>query len=90
MRINAINREQAAKLIEDAKARGLSQAEVLDRGGFLLTQERIKEIQARAISDVVELLESTTPHQYTRKNTPNDLQVALAAYLREMAKELRK
>ena len=90
MRINIIARQGVAKLLGEAAARGLEPGEVLDRGGFLLTAERISEIQARVVDDIAELLETTSPHKFTRVNTQVDLQHAQAAYLREMAKELRK
>lgn len=89
-KINAMAREAFWNLANDARDRGLDLAEVLDRRGYLLTPERLKKIQADAIDEIAELLETTSPHQYTPKNTPEDFRRALAMYLRDVAKETRK
>ena len=88
-RINVMARAEFWRLAEQAKTQGKDLAEVLDRQGFLLTPSRLKKIQADTIDDVAELLETTSPMQYTTKNTPEDFRRALASYLRDMAKEAR-
>lgn len=89
-RIATMAREAFWSMADQARSRGLDLAEVLDRQGYLLTPERLDKIKADAIDEIAELLETTSPHQYTTKNTPEDFRRALASYLREMAKEVRK
>lgn len=86
-------RTQFWSLAERAKERGMDLAEVLDREGLLLTTRRRLDIQADALDQVAELLDTTTANQWTTIRatnlTPNDVQSGIADRLREMAQKRR-
>lgn len=89
-RINAMAREEFWKHAEVAKSRGRDLAEVLDREGYLLTPERIREIEAQTIEEIAELLGSTSPHKWTTGTTQLDLISAISTKLWTLARERRK
>jgi hypothetical protein len=89
-KINAMAREEFWRLANEARERGLDLAEVLDRQGYLLTPRRLARIQADTLAEVAELFETTMPHQYTHKNTQNDLMRVLAQFVRGMELERRR
>lgn len=89
-RINAMAREEFWKHAEQAKSRGRDLAEVLDREGYLLTPERVREIEARTIEEIAELLGSTSPHKWTAGTTQLDLISAISTKLWALARERRK
>ena len=89
-KINAMAREEFWKHAEQARAHGRDLGEVLDRAGYLLTPQRIREIEARTIDEIADLLGSTSPHKWTTGNTQMHLIGDIAVKLRRLAADRRK
>lgn len=89
-RVNAMNREQLRTEAREALRGGKDLAEILDRQGFLLTPERLLEIQARTLEEVAEVLATSTPRQWTKTDTQQGLMDSIVRNLRELAKERRQ
>lgn len=88
-KISTMARDEFWKIAEQARARGVDLAEILDRQGFLLTPKRHNLIQAQAMDEIADILETTSPARYTSRNTQSDLLSALAAFIRSQARERR-
>jgi hypothetical protein len=88
-KISTMAREDFWAAADQARRRGKDLAEVLDREGYLLTETRLRQIQADALMMAAELFAETSPHQWTTGKTQADLQRSLSAALFAMAKEAR-
>lgn len=89
-KVNAMDREQLRAEAREALRGGKDLAEVLDRQGFLLTPQRLMEIQARTLEEIAEVLATSTPRQWTRRDTQQDLMDAIVRNLREIANGRRQ
>lgn len=90
-RISTMAREEFWRHAERARTQGKDIAEVLDRQGFLLTPERIKNIRADAVEQVIQILEETPVSTWTTYGTTRlDMLNSIIRTLREVAKDYRK
>lgn len=90
VKISTMGRENFWTAAEQARSRGKDLAEVLDREGYLLTPQRLHQIQADTIDMVVEMLATSEPLQWTRDQTLGGLQRSITSVLRGMAKDIRE
>lgn len=88
--MDAEARAEFWELAEQAKSRGRDLAEVLDRAGVLLTDERMMKIQADAIQEVAQMLHELSPHRLSRSSNLLDYQRDLAMIIQNMADNRRK
>jgi hypothetical protein len=68
--IQAMARSEFWKLAEQAKAEGKDLGEVLDRLGMLLTPSRKALIEANTYRELVEMLDTSSAHDWTDKDNP--------------------
>lgn len=89
-KIKTMARDEFWKMAEHAKERGVDLAEILDRQGFLLTPHRYNLIQAQAMDEIAEILETTSPANFSTRNTQADLLRGVSLKIRNMAKVRRE
>lgn len=92
--IDDSGREVFWKLANAARSGGKDLAEVLDRAGVLLTDQRRKDIQADVLGDLAEMLETTNANQWTiseyRHPNNEDIRIGIATRLRQLEQATRK
>lgn len=92
--IRFTSRDQVDALAVIGRRQGKSFGELLDRHGFLLTEQRLKDIQADMLGDIADMLETTTANRWltTEYKHPNteDVRIGVAARLRQMEQATRQ
>lgn len=92
--IRLISVEEFQEVLSRCRRQGYDVAEVANRGGFLLTEERFKEIQADVLDDVAKMLEESGVNawlitEYKHPNT-EDVRIGIADRLRKLAQATRQ
>lgn len=90
MKFRCITREGIQAFLAESTASGRDLGEVLDRSGVLLTPERLRDIQAKMLDEVAEILATSTPSQFTAKGTQLDLLAGITRAIERMSQEVRK
>jgi len=90
VKFRCITREGIQAFLAESTASGRDLGEVLDRSGVLLTPERLRDIQAKMLDEVAEILATSTPSQFTAKGTQLDLLAGITRAIERMSQEVRK
>jgi hypothetical protein len=92
--INTATPEDIRVLISACRKMGKDFSEVADRHGILLTEERLREIQASLLGDLAGMLETTSAGRWTETEHKNpnteDVRVGIAVRLRQLEQATRK
>lgn len=82
-------REAVANVLADAKRKGIDEADMLERRGFLLTPARACALEIQALERAASTLEEMTVAQIvgrTSGTSPQDVKNGIIRLLREWAK----
>jgi hypothetical protein len=91
--IDITTREKFQELISQARREGKDLAELADRSGILLTEQRLKDIQADVIGDLADMLETTSAYQWADEHkhlVPEDIRVGIAERFRKLEQAARR
>lgn len=92
--INTATPDEIRTLIQACRKMGKDFAEVADHHGILLTEQRLKDIQADVIGDLAAMLETTSAKDWTQVQykhpSTEDVRTGIAVRLRQLEQATRK